>query len=153
MPDDLLNTFRDRLRTEAGPALCAEIERAVLARRDERSGHTAWGLLCEEAGLLNLAFREFQLALRDDPKDAVASFHLAHHYRERGDTGRAARLLEGLLPTEPAREDWLTRASSKATPCPARRSARRSATSPAGCPATARSTSPRIGIQPRSCTY
>src|SRR6058998_349200 len=47
------------------------------ARRAERSGHTAWGQLCEDAGLLNLAFREFQLALRDDPKDAVAALRLA----------------------------------------------------------------------------
>jgi hypothetical protein len=107
MADPLLTAFRDRLRTEAGPALWAEIEQAALARRDVRAGHTDWGLFCEDAGLVNLAFREFQLALRDDPSDAVAAFRLAHHYRERGDTARAAGLLERLLATDPARPDWL----------------------------------------------
>ena len=107
MPDDLLLSFRDRLHRGPDPALLADLEHAVLARRDDRSGHTDWGLLCEDAGLLPLAFREFQLALRDDPNDAVAAFRLAHHYRERGDTRRAADLLERLLQTSPAREDWL----------------------------------------------
>ena len=107
MPDPLLTSLRDRLRREAGPALCQEIERAVAARLDVRGEHLAWALLAEEAGLLPLAFREFQLALRDDPSDATAAFRLAQHYRERGDTARAADLLERLLATNPAREDWL----------------------------------------------
>ena len=94
-------------RREAGPALWTDIERAVLERRDLTAGHAEWGLLAEDAGLLNLAFREFQLALRDEPDNAVAAFRLAHHYRERGEPGRAAALLERLLAANPARDDWL----------------------------------------------
>ena len=107
MPDAAVNAFRKRLAREAGPALWAEIERAANARLDARSEHSDWARLAEEAGLLNLAFRELQLALRDDPNDADAAFRLAHHYRERGDTSRAAALLERLLGANPAREDWL----------------------------------------------
>src|SRR5438105_3280666 len=108
MPDHLLSSFRARLSASPDAGLRSEIERAVMARREVRSGHADWGLLCEDAGLLNLAFREFQLALRDDPDDGVASFHLAQHYRERGDAPRAADILERLLRKEPAREEWLT---------------------------------------------
>ncbi len=107
MPDTTLTSFRKRLACEAGLALWNDIERAANARIEARGGHADWAHLAEEAGLMNLAFREFQLALRDDPNDAVAAFRLAHHYRERGDTGRAAALLERLLAYNPAREDWL----------------------------------------------
>jgi tetratricopeptide (TPR) repeat protein len=107
MTTSLLSSFHDRLRREAGPALWGEIERAANERLETRGEHADWAALAEEAGLLNLAFREFQLALRDDPNDAVASFRLAHYYRERGDTARAAALLEPLLDANPAREDWL----------------------------------------------
>ena len=107
MPDDNFTTLRTRLHTTPDPALPADIEAAVAARREARSGHTDWALLCEEAGLLPLAFREFQLALRDNPNDPIAGFRLAQHYRERGDTGRAAGLLERLLQVHPAHEDWL----------------------------------------------
>jgi hypothetical protein len=107
MANDLINPFRSRLPAEAGPKLWAEIDATLTARRVVKGGHTDWGLFCEEAGLLNLAFREFQLALRDDPGDAQAAFHLAQHYREHGDTRRAADLLERLLAQEPAREEWL----------------------------------------------
>lgn len=108
MPDDLLTVFRNRLQYDTEPALAGDLERTVLARREQRGGHADWGQLCEQAGLLNLAFREFQLALRDNPGDPAAAFRLAHHYRERGDVDRAAALLERLLQTDPAREDWLT---------------------------------------------
>ncbi len=107
MADDRLAGFRNRLHQGPDPAFAADLEAAVAARLGERGGHADWGLLCEEAGLFHLAFREFQLALRDDPNDQRAAFRLAHHYRERGDTGRAADLLERLLAGAPAREDWL----------------------------------------------
>jgi hypothetical protein len=108
MPDPLLQTFRDRLHQGNDSTLAADLEAAVLGRRNHRGDHADWGLLCEEAGLLSLAFREWQLALRDDAHDATAAFRLAQHYRERGDTGRAAGLLERLLDTDPARDEWLT---------------------------------------------
>jgi tetratricopeptide (TPR) repeat protein len=107
MPDDLLTSFRTRLAQGADPALLADLEATVVARREQRGGHADWGLLCEDAGLFAVAFREFQLALRDVPDDPVAGFRLAHHYRERGDTGRAAGLLERLLQKDPARDDCL----------------------------------------------
>jgi tetratricopeptide (TPR) repeat protein len=108
MSDDLLTIFRNRLHRGADPALAADLERTVAARREQRGGHADWGQLCEQAGLLNLAFREFQLALRDQPGNPTAAFRLAQHYRERGEASRAADLLEKLLQTDPACEDWLT---------------------------------------------
>ncbi len=107
MTADPLADFRARLAGGADATVLAEIDAAVRGRRAERGGHTDWGLLCEEAGLLALAFREFQLALRDDADDPVAGFRLAWHYREHGETARAAALLERLLAREPARDDWL----------------------------------------------
>lgn len=108
MPNDPLAAFRVRLAQVPDPTLAADLEAALLSRRNERTGHTDWGLLCEEAGLFALAFREFQLALRDHVDDPVATLRLAHHYRERGDSGRATALLERLLQQAPARDDWLT---------------------------------------------
>jgi len=107
MPNKLLNELRDQLRHGLTPELRARIEEAVQAHRGETSGHADWGRLCEEAGWPGLAFRQFQLALRDDPHDTMAAFQLAQLHRERGEAGRAAALLEPLLAGQPAREDWL----------------------------------------------
>ncbi len=103
-----IDTFRERLPAGPDAAIKAEMEAVILARRNERGGHREWAMLCEEAGLMSLAFSEFQLALRDDRDDPAAGFHLAQLYRERGDASRALSLLERLLETAPAREDWLT---------------------------------------------
>ena len=108
MTPSLISEFSDRLRSDGPtPELQAEIQRAVVARRGQPGEHCQWAILCEQAGLLSLAFSEFQLALRDDPDDPVAAFHLAQHYRERGDIRRALALLERLLAREPARRPWL----------------------------------------------
>lgn len=88
-------------------SLTSEIVTAVVARRGEHGHHAAWGLLCEQAGLMSLAFTEFQLALRDDRHDEVAAPRLAVHYRERGDFERATKLLEMLLARDAMRTDWL----------------------------------------------
>ncbi len=56
---------------------------------------------------MGLAFREFQLAMRDDQADGVALERLAEHYQERGDAVRAASLFERLLQTNPAHQPWL----------------------------------------------
>lgn len=106
MPNDLAS-FRQRLQ-RGDPQIRADLEALLHARREERAGHADWALLCEDAGLLDLAFREFQLAIRDEPTHPVAAFRLAQHYRERGDGARAVALLERLLATDPAHEDWLT---------------------------------------------
>ncbi len=106
-----MNTGLIGLSVSAGkrgdPAVTAEIQTAVVSRRNQRGEHREWALLCEQAGLLSLAFSEFQLALRDDPQDPLAAFHLAQHYRERGDTTRALGLLERLLAgARPKRRGW-----------------------------------------------
>jgi hypothetical protein len=107
MNDERIASFRQRLPREAGTALYREIEAVCLGRREERGGHADWARLCEEAGLVTLAFREWQLALRDEPTHEEAAWRLAQSYRERGDLSRAARLLEGLLARQPARQEWL----------------------------------------------
>lgn len=102
-----IEALRQRLTAGGDLSLNAEIQNAVVARRAERGEHREWALLCEQAGLMSLAFSEFQLALRDDRDDAVAGFHLAQLYRERGDHERASALLQRLLQIQPAREEWL----------------------------------------------
>ncbi|HID24097.1 MAG TPA: hypothetical protein EYP14_17080, partial [Planctomycetaceae bacterium] len=91
MDPNRLTELRQRLQS-GDPAVRDEIVQAVESRRDERGGHTQWGLLCEQAGLMGLAFREFQLAVRDDRNDPVACQKLAEHFREHGDAVRAAAL-------------------------------------------------------------
>lgn len=103
-----LAAFRERLNAGVDPNLKGDLEQAVVARRGERGQHRDWARLCEDAGLLSLAFSELQLAVRDDPQDPVAAFHLAQHYRERGDSGRASGLLARLLEIDPAHELWLS---------------------------------------------
>ncbi len=107
MSVNLIENLRQRLAAGDNPSTTADIKQAVLARRSQRGEHREWGLLCEEAGLMSLAFSEFQLALRDDAEDSLAMFHLAQHYRERGNTERARTLLGKLVEKDPAREDWL----------------------------------------------
>ncbi len=108
MPDSWFASLAARVTAgENTPDLHAEIQAAVVGRRAESGNHGQWALLCEQAGLVSLAFSEFQLALRDDPHDPVAASHLAQHYRERGDTTRALALLERLLADNPAQGSWL----------------------------------------------
>lgn len=103
-----LESLRARLDAgETAEALAPDIQAAVAARRQQPGEHTAWALLCEQAGLMSLAFSEFQLALRDDRRDETATLHLAQHYRERGDADRALKLLERLVDRDPARDEWL----------------------------------------------
>lgn len=107
MTDTQLDSLRGKLLGGDLHAARREIEQVVVTRRTESGGHAEWGLLCEDAGLVALAFTEFQLALRDDRDDERAAFRLAQHYRERGDSSRAAGLLEQLLDKSPANEIWL----------------------------------------------
>ncbi|MBM4001264.1 MAG: hypothetical protein FJ297_17310 [Planctomycetes bacterium] len=109
MPNDTpqWRVLQETVRTGDADGARRAIESMVAARRDAVGEHTEWGLVCEQAGLLALAFTEFQLAVRDRPDDPIAGFHLAQHYRERGDTGRASGLLARLLESNPAEETWL----------------------------------------------
>ncbi len=102
-----LESIRRRVQEACDVQAQSDLREWVLAHRDSRGGHRDLGLLCEQAGLMGLALGEFQLALRDDPEDLLATYHLAQHYRERGDATRALALLERLLGREPAREPWL----------------------------------------------
>lgn len=109
MDNSLVQALHDRWAAGVDrPQLVQEIQQAVVARRQQRGEHVRWALLCEQAGLMSLAFSEFQLALRDDPDDPLAAGHLAQHYRERGDTSRALGLLDRLLQAAPANPQWLT---------------------------------------------
>jgi hypothetical protein len=103
-----IEVFRHRLSRETGAGLFGEIEAACQQRREQRGGHADWARLCQEAGLVNLAFREWQLVLRDEPDNEEASWRLAQHYRERGNLARVTTLLENLSSKQPAQEEYLT---------------------------------------------
>jgi DNA-binding SARP family transcriptional activator len=102
-----LETLRVQLQQRPDAETMTAIRAAVEARQQQRGDHAQWGLLCEEAGLMGLAFREFQLAMRDNLADPTAMAHLAEHYAERGDAARAAELFVRLLATNPTHEPWL----------------------------------------------
>lgn len=102
-----IESFRRRLHDPSDTQVQAELREWVLRQRDRREGHRELGLLCEQAGLMGVAFGEFQLARRDDPNDRIAATHLAQHYRERGDVTRALELLEQMVTARPADEEQL----------------------------------------------
>ncbi len=97
--------FRRALAEGPTEEICRQLEMYVVARRERRGGHAQWALLCEECGLWQLAFREFQLALRDDPEDWLALERLACLYRERGELDKAADLLQRMVTLRPNQFD------------------------------------------------
>lgn len=72
-----------------------------------RGGHREWGLVAEELGLLGLAEREFNLALRDDPADLEALQRLVDLAEEKGAVERAINLLSRLFDLNPSAENAL----------------------------------------------
>lgn len=82
---------------------------ATAARLQEAGGHRDWGLLAERLGLVGIAEREFNLALRDDPGDRTALDHLVELALERGAFERAANLLERILDLDPNQTEALRR--------------------------------------------
>lgn len=66
-----------------------------------QGGHRELGLVAEQLGLLGLAEREFNLALRDDPADTEALRHLVDLAEERGHVERAVNLLVRLMDLAP----------------------------------------------------
>lgn len=60
-------------RAGAREAIRAQLLAADPPARD----HTAWAEACEEAGLLDLAAREWRLCLEEDPHHAEAALRLA----------------------------------------------------------------------------
>lgn len=80
-----------------------EVLRRTTAARLQQSGeHCEWGLVAERLGLVGIAEREFNLALRDDAGDRVALDHLIELALESGAFERAANLLERVLDLDPA---------------------------------------------------
>jgi hypothetical protein len=77
------------------------LRRTTAARLQQPGEHREWGLLAERLGLVGIAEREFNLALRDDPRDRVALDHLVELALESGAFERAANLLERLLDLDP----------------------------------------------------
>lgn len=79
-----------------------EALRQITAGRLQDLGeHREWGLLAERLGLVGIAERELNLALRDDPRDRLALEHLVELALERGSFERAANLLERVLDLDP----------------------------------------------------
>ena len=79
-----------------------EVLRAATAARLQLAGeHREWALLAEELGLVGVAEREFNLALRDDPDDRVALEHLVELALERGNLERAVNLLTRRVDLDP----------------------------------------------------
>lgn len=71
-----------------------EALRQITAERlREQGDHREWALLAEELGLVGVAEREFNLALRDDAEDRVALDHLVELAVERGNLDRGVNLL------------------------------------------------------------
>lgn len=102
-----IEMLKKRVEEQLDESVRDDLQRAVMEGRSRRGHHTELGVLCEQAGLIRLAFAEFQLALRDDRDDPIAAYRLAQHYRERGDADQAIGLLERLLERRPAELDWL----------------------------------------------
>ncbi|HXG59799.1 MAG TPA: CRISPR-associated primase-polymerase type A1 [Planctomycetota bacterium] len=82
------------------PADPAEARRRLgelLAQRAaERGGHDRWARLAESLGAHDLALRELERAVRDEPERADLLLELAERYVERGRHEAAARLLTRL---------------------------------------------------------
>lgn len=77
------------------------LRQTTASRLQEQGEHREWGLLAEELGLVGVAEREFNLALRDDPEDRVALDHLVELALERGNFERAINLLSRRVDLDP----------------------------------------------------
>lgn len=76
---------RDRVRSEL---------LAVLSKRaHERGEHDAWSALCDRLAFHDLALRELELAVRDEPARPDLLLALAERYAERGRFDAAAKLV------------------------------------------------------------
>jgi hypothetical protein len=76
------------------PDAVQRLRAAVAAARASTGGHGALAHLCERAGEFGLALTEYQLAVRDDPRDAVALSRLVVLHEERGEVDEAVRAAE-----------------------------------------------------------
>ncbi|MCX7895931.1 MAG: hypothetical protein N2447_08280, partial [Thermoanaerobaculum sp.] len=91
-------SFVDQLIASGALDQARQVIREVTSQRVHAvGGHREWALLAEKVGLLGLAEREFNLALRDDPKDVEALRHLVDLAEEKGALERAINLLVRLF--------------------------------------------------------
>ena len=74
-----------------------ELKELLNARLEQTDGHLEWAQTAEELGCSTLAFREAQLAVRDQPDSPLALLLLAQMLMERGNALRATVHLEHLL--------------------------------------------------------
>ena len=91
-PEDVIRLAQERGVAEARERLSEEVER----RLEAIGGHVAWGEACEALGLVQLARREYHLALRDDAADVNALSALAALEEASGSLHAELRLRERL---------------------------------------------------------
>lgn len=102
-PTQIIETIR-KLALSGNMVKALELLKVELERHTEHKGnHEDWANVCEELGVYNAAFRELNLAFRDDPSNPRIIERLSVYYLERGETQRATALLERLLSIPAAR--------------------------------------------------
>jgi len=69
-----------------------DLGRLLSARANETGDHDAWSALCDRLGFHDLALRELEMAVRDEPGTADLLVALAERYVERGRFEAAVRL-------------------------------------------------------------
>lgn len=83
------------------------LKAALESVREQRGCHNDWGRFCEDAGQDGMALTEYQLALRDNPDDALALERLCVLYREHGQIDKALSCAERRNALKPADEGVL----------------------------------------------
>lgn len=100
-PEEFVSRFQSCSLDERKKALPKILESQVKTR----GNHLDWASLCEELSLFDYAFREVQLAVRDEPDNGEARFRLAQYLMEKGELPRAATHLEKVLSLEPTHRE------------------------------------------------
>lgn len=89
----VLVAIRSLAPTDACKAQALAREHLTSSPEPDRD-HVAWARACEDLGLLDLAAREWRLALERAPADVEAALRLAHLLQDQGELRRALRTLE-----------------------------------------------------------
>lgn len=94
-----------RALRQGGNAAAASIRGFLEGLGDAQRDHEEWALVCEEAGLVELAFKERVLAVRHNPQSAAALRQLGASHEERGELERARLAYEACIQLEPRDEE------------------------------------------------